>query len=628
MIKFNEQGILTSSTIPFVVDLIPKSNTTSRPQNKMTPESLTIHNTGNPNADAEDNSEFVDNTKAYTSWTFTIGDGIVFQELPIYENGWHAGDGVDGKGNRTSIGIEISEKEGDKAYETAIVFIAELLKYFDWDVETHVFAHKYWSGKYCPRLILPIWSTDFIPKIKEEMEKGGDDMTEERVSIKIKLRDIEVHSIEKESYTKLKPFLMYHTLIEEQKPMYEYCGKLLEYGIWRDEDVGDAQRALDKIGFSLDIDENYGNDMVDRVKDFQGIANIDVTGEIDEETAIAINKALLALSEDETDSSTVSTPKPIETPVEPVVDVKDALYNKAIPQLVYKGVIDYNKTSFIKTNQMLYIQRALQSLGYYREFDCDKKRGNGTIQGIKDLKTEMGLSAHYNKLTEDDIFKINRKLILDFHKYHDGKYGTESWNISKNSTYTSVVVKINPSRLDIVIRDKAGVNYTEADLITSSYQWYDSKVRTMYKYGISIAKGKLLLDGQVHNKPCMTLFSKGGKHFDVKTVLTAKELGTSVKFADAGLEVYPNSSANLLSGFIGKFADVVRQTKRPYNFKLDEELYFGVHPSMSNKTAGRMGKAMKLGWINTWDAGGSTLLKIAGVWYYTTTRRLYQLIKF
>ncbi len=149
-----ENGILTSWDKPFKIDLIPKSNTTSRPQYNLNPKGLTIHNTGNEGASAEANSEYVDTAKGCVSWHFTIGNGIVIQELPINEVAWHAGDGSKGYGNRNTLGLEIAEVDG--AYETAIAFIKDLNECLGFGLEV-IEPHKTWSGKNCPRLILPKW---------------------------------------------------------------------------------------------------------------------------------------------------------------------------------------------------------------------------------------------------------------------------------------------------------------------------------------------------------------------------------------------------------------------------------------------------------------------------------------
>jgi len=152
--------------IKIIQHLIPASNKKARPGYKMNPEHITIHNTGNPGASALANSKYVDTVAGYVSWHFTVGSGEVYQELPIIESAWHAGDGENGTGNRKSIGIEIAEVDG--AEETAIKFVAQLIKATGIGIDK-VVPHQHWSGKNCPRLILPHWDK-FIADIKNELE--------------------------------------------------------------------------------------------------------------------------------------------------------------------------------------------------------------------------------------------------------------------------------------------------------------------------------------------------------------------------------------------------------------------------------------------------------------------------
>jgi len=145
--------------------IIPIANTRARPRYSMKPEFITIHNTANAGATAKQNADYVVNQNEYKSWHFTIGNDEVYQHLPITESGWHAGDGENGKGNRKSIGIEIAEVYG--AERTAIKFVAELVKSTGVSIE-NIVPHKHWSGKNCPRLILPHWDK-FIDDIKKEI---------------------------------------------------------------------------------------------------------------------------------------------------------------------------------------------------------------------------------------------------------------------------------------------------------------------------------------------------------------------------------------------------------------------------------------------------------------------------
>lgn len=161
-----DNGLITVDKIkgvPVVVDLIPTTNTTSRPQNPMNPTSITIHETGNFNdgADAKAHTQYVDNaTERYVSWHFTVDEDIIYQELPINENAWHSGDGGQGEGNRTSIAIEMCvNKDGDfeKVKENTRKLVQYLMK------ETgvkEIVPHQHWKskkypkGKFCPYTIL------------------------------------------------------------------------------------------------------------------------------------------------------------------------------------------------------------------------------------------------------------------------------------------------------------------------------------------------------------------------------------------------------------------------------------------------------------------------------------------
>jgi len=145
--------------------IIPIANTRARPRYSMKPEFITIHNTANAGATAKQNADYVVNQNEYKSWHFTVGNNEIYQHLPINESGWHSGDGENGTGNRKSIGIEIAEVYG--ADRTAVKFVAELVKSTGIPIE-NIVPHKSWSGKNCPRLILPHWDS-FIVDIKAEL---------------------------------------------------------------------------------------------------------------------------------------------------------------------------------------------------------------------------------------------------------------------------------------------------------------------------------------------------------------------------------------------------------------------------------------------------------------------------
>ena len=95
--------------VQIIQDLIPKGRR-NRPGYKLTPKYITIHDTANTQtgADARAHANYLKNSpNLEASWHFTVDDKVIIQHLPLSENGWHAGDGANGTGNRQSIGIEI-----------------------------------------------------------------------------------------------------------------------------------------------------------------------------------------------------------------------------------------------------------------------------------------------------------------------------------------------------------------------------------------------------------------------------------------------------------------------------------------------------------------------------------------
>lgn len=140
-----------------VKDIIPAGRN-NRPGFEMTPLYITIHDTGNLNAGARNHASYLKNPSTEDSWHFTVDDKEVIQHLELSENGWHAGDGRYGQGNRRSIGIEICMHHGQdrtKAEENAAQLVAHLLKTVPslkpWPES--IKQHFDWTGKNCPQIL-------------------------------------------------------------------------------------------------------------------------------------------------------------------------------------------------------------------------------------------------------------------------------------------------------------------------------------------------------------------------------------------------------------------------------------------------------------------------------------------
>lgn len=145
-----------------ISDFIPKGRR-NRPGHAMTPKYITVHDTANAaaGADAAMHAKYLKNTpNLLAGWHFTVCSKAIYQHLPLNENGWHAGDGVNGTGNRQSIGIEICEnKDGNRAQaeKNAAWLVAKLLREQGANnpgipIE-NVVQHNHWTGKNCPRVL-------------------------------------------------------------------------------------------------------------------------------------------------------------------------------------------------------------------------------------------------------------------------------------------------------------------------------------------------------------------------------------------------------------------------------------------------------------------------------------------
>lgn len=161
--------------VPIVQDLVSASKYSIKCPNTMKPQGITIHNTAN-NASAKNEITYMKNNNNQVSYHYAVDDIEIRQGIPENRNAWHAGDG-NGKGNMTTIAIEICYSTGDKkkfekAQENAAEFTAKKLKEYGWDT-SKVYPHKHWSGKHCPHRTLDEYGWDyFINLVKKYMNAG------------------------------------------------------------------------------------------------------------------------------------------------------------------------------------------------------------------------------------------------------------------------------------------------------------------------------------------------------------------------------------------------------------------------------------------------------------------------
>jgi N-acetylmuramoyl-L-alanine amidase len=153
--------------------LIPTKYTRIRPRIKMVAKYITIHETDNTNAGANAKAHanllYNGNQSRVASWHFTVDDQEIYQSLPTNEVGWHAGDGNNGTGNRSSVAIEICVNR-DGNFTQAKKNAAWLTRYLMDDLGIsidRVVQHNHWSGKNCPRNIRKEGWSKFIDLVKK-----------------------------------------------------------------------------------------------------------------------------------------------------------------------------------------------------------------------------------------------------------------------------------------------------------------------------------------------------------------------------------------------------------------------------------------------------------------------------
>lgn len=159
----------------------------------MAPEWIVIHNTAN-NAPAINEVNYMGTSDDWRSFHFAVDDKEAVQGLPLDANGWHAGDGEYGVGNRQGIGIEICYSLSDeyrdkfkKAQENAAELAAYLLNKFGWGMdESRITKHQDYDSKHCPHRTLDDYGWDyFIELVKgkySEFYENDDSEEDEEVT--------------------------------------------------------------------------------------------------------------------------------------------------------------------------------------------------------------------------------------------------------------------------------------------------------------------------------------------------------------------------------------------------------------------------------------------------------------
>lgn len=209
----------------------------------MTPGGIAVHNTANDASAMSEVSYMIGNNNQ-TSFHAAVDDYRIVQGIDFNRNTWNAGDGTNGKGNRTQISIEICySKSGgerfEKAEKLAAKYIAYLLKQYGWGIEK-VSKHQDYSGKYCPHRTLDLGWERFLNLIRAELgenttpTQSATPSTTTNYTVKINTADLNVRSGAGVNYPVVKTVHKneVYTIVEEKTNGTTKWGKLKSGAGW------------------------------------------------------------------------------------------------------------------------------------------------------------------------------------------------------------------------------------------------------------------------------------------------------------------------------------------------------------------------------------------------------------
>lgn len=149
----------------------------------MNPTGITVHNTAN-SASAAAEVSYMQGNDNETSFHYAVDNIEAVNGIPLNRNSWHASDGGNGPGNRTTISIEIcyslhpDESLFDAAELNGALLVAILLRRYGWGidaVQTHQHYDTKWH-KYCPHKTLDRGWDRFLGMVQaylNDEEPGG-----------------------------------------------------------------------------------------------------------------------------------------------------------------------------------------------------------------------------------------------------------------------------------------------------------------------------------------------------------------------------------------------------------------------------------------------------------------------
>lgn len=251
--------------------------------------------------------------------------------------------------------------------------------------------------------------------------------------------------------------------------------------------------------------------------------------------------------------------------------------------------------------------------------DIDYANINGSIYvPIRKFCDLIGYGVGWNDATKEINISSNGKVDVN-DKIISTSQNTVS-NIPISPTKYSIigtthVLEIDPRNVFNIETQKATNKTPCNNFVNGTFFWWDEN-GTRYPVGITKQGDKIYGNIMTHNKPIATLIVYNDNTVAMKYVsdITTEK---DVAFAISGYGIYPKITATE-EGFTGVYSDVLRKTNRPiigYR-KSDNKIVIAVRANSDANRAKETAKNLGLDFAISLDAGGSTTLKVNGMYKF------------
>lgn len=257
--------------------------------------------------------------------------------------------------------------------------------------------------------------------------------------------------------------------------------------------------------------------------------------------------------------------------------------------------------------------------------DTDPKKVAEFAESVMPNNGGIGL---YSNFTHVDV-RVNRSRWQNFGKEVSvkGFYAatisattTKSYKYSKQGT--THIIEVDPLKLGCCIADQKGSQINIANFVNGGYFMNQANGETFCQHHL-VDCGKIISNYATHGKPVSTLCVYFDGTVKVKKILDIS-LEKNLKFAISGASLtdYKNE------GFKGGFSDIARSTSRTYigYRKSDNKIVICVRPLTSMARALQTFKNLGVDEGITLDGGGSTCMRVGGVWKVKTTRQINSIV--